>query len=155
MFGVRRQGTGLGEYPNQPHSSTLPARRHLFNAGDGPDFVVSILPAVLQSRNEGELLLLEELVLLLDASEGLFHLVHCCPGVGAAEVYWEKEESFEALGARVSMQLWRETPSQRNAVSLLGGKGSRSWKLQACSRSFRLSTKSDPCLFTLPGQSLP
>lgn len=51
---------------------------HLLDTGDGPDFVVGILPAVLQSRNEGELLLLEELILLLDAAEGLFHLIHCC-----------------------------------------------------------------------------
>lgn len=51
---------------------------HLLDTGDGPDFVVGILPAVLQSSNEGELLLLKEFVLLLDAAEGLFHLIHCC-----------------------------------------------------------------------------
>lgn len=71
MFGVR------GRAGEKTHAHTH-ARHHLLNTGDGPDFVVGILPAVLQSRNEGELLLLEELILLLDAAEGLFDLIHCC-----------------------------------------------------------------------------
>ena len=57
----------------------LPPRRHLLDAGDGPDLVMGVLPAVLQRRDEGELLLLEQLVLLLDASKGPLCLIHGPP----------------------------------------------------------------------------
>lgn len=47
MFWVR--GPGWEEHPPPSCTSTLLARPHLSNAGDGPDFVVGILPAVVQS----------------------------------------------------------------------------------------------------------
>ena len=72
-----------------------PASLHLPDAGDGPDLVVGILPAVLQGSDEGELLLLEEPVLLLHTSKGFFHLIHhpVCSFTGEKESVRGRGES--------------------------------------------------------------
>lgn len=110
----------------RPGPAREPASLHLPDAGDGPDLVAGILPAVLQGSNEGELLLLEELVLLLHTSKGFLHLIHhpVCSFTG-------EEGSVQGRG---------ESSSQGQTRGSSSGAVRCPWSLSAAHRAQQLPT---------------